>query len=53
MLAEARREVFGFVEGLCDTRRLHSELGYRSPANFEKFHHAARSRSDLEGGLSA
>ena len=40
-VAEARREVFSFIEGFYNTRRLHSALGYRSPANFEKLHHAA------------
>ncbi len=40
-VAEARREVFSFIEGLYNTRRLHSALGYESPANFEKLHHAA------------
>ena len=40
-VAEARREVFGFIEGFYNTRRLHSSLGYRSPANFERLHHAA------------
>ena len=40
-VAEARREVFSFIEGFYNTRRLHSSLGYRSPANFEKLHHAA------------
>ena len=40
-VAEARREVFSFIEGFHDTRRLHSALGYRSPANFEKLNHAA------------
>ena len=40
-VAEARREVFTFIEGFYNTRRLHSALGYQSPANFEKLHHAA------------
>ena len=40
-VAEARREVFSFIEGFYNTRRLHSALGYRSPASFEKLHHAA------------
>ena len=40
-VAEARREVFSFIEGFYNTRRLHSSLGYRSPANFETLHHAA------------
>ena len=40
-VTEARREVFGFIEGFYNTRRLHSVLGYASPANFEKLNHAA------------
>ena len=39
--AEARREVFSFIEGFDNTRRIHSALGYESPANFEKLNHAA------------
>ena len=40
-VAEARREVFSFIEGFYNTRRLHSALGFKSPANFEKLNHAA------------
>ena len=40
-VAEAQREVFSFIEGFYNTRRLHSALGYQSPANFEKRYHAA------------
>ena len=34
--AEVRREVFSFIEGFYNIRRLHSAIGYQSPANFEK-----------------
>jgi len=40
-VSEARREVFRFIEGFYNTRRLHSALGYLSPANYEKLNHAA------------
>jgi transposase InsO family protein len=33
---QARREVFGYIEGFYNTHRLHSALGYRSPAEYER-----------------
>ena len=33
---EARREVFSYIEGFYNTWRLHSSLGYLSPAEFER-----------------
>ena len=39
--AEARREIFRFIEGFYNTRRIHSALGYESPANYEKNNRAA------------
>ena len=39
--ADARREVFSFIEGFYNTRRIHSALGYQSPANFEETNRAA------------
>ncbi|MCZ0936860.1 MAG: IS3 family transposase [Gemmatimonadetes bacterium] len=38
--SEARREIFGFIEGFYNTRRLHSALGYESPASYERDHAA-------------
>ena len=40
--AEARREVFGFIEGFYNTRRLNSSLGYESPLAFERNNCAAQ-----------
>jgi transposase InsO family protein len=34
----ARRELFEYIEGFYNTHRLHSALGYRSPAEFESEH---------------
>ena len=34
--AEARRDLFGWIEGFYNTHRLHSALGYRSPAAVER-----------------
>ncbi|GGT16495.1 IS3 family transposase [Nonomuraea spiralis] len=33
--AAARSAIFEFIEGWCNLHRLHSSLGYRSPADFE------------------
>ena len=34
--AAARRDLFGWIEGFYNSRRLHSALGYRSPATMER-----------------
>ncbi|SFH78519.1 Integrase core domain-containing protein [Albimonas pacifica] len=33
---EARRDLFAYIEGFCNSRRLHSGTGYRSPADMER-----------------
>ena len=38
--AAATRCVFAYVEGWYNTRRMHSSLGYKSPAQFERDYHA-------------
>ncbi len=39
--AGLRREVFAWIEGWYNTRRLHSALGYRTPAEADHDHHPA------------
>ena len=39
--AEARIAVFEFIEGFYNPRRRHSSLGYLSPIDYERRHHAA------------
>lgn len=34
--AEARRDLFGYIEGFYNSRRLHSALGYISPVEMER-----------------
>jgi transposase InsO family protein len=33
---EARRDLFAYIEGFYNSRRLHSAIGYRSPADMER-----------------
>ncbi|WJE00664.1 IS3 family transposase [Streptomyces antimycoticus] len=40
--AKARREVVRYIEGFYNRRRLHSQLGYRTPAEVLSQHHIAR-----------
>jgi putative transposase len=39
--AGLHRAVFDYIEGWYNTRRLHSSLGYLSPAEYESIHHNA------------
>jgi len=44
--ADLRAAVFDYIEGWYNTRRLHSSLGYMSPAEYEAaIHHNAVSRA--------
>ena len=36
---EARLVIFEYIEGWYNRERLHSSLGYLSPAQFEELHH--------------
>ena len=38
--AEARSAVFDFIEGFYNPRRRHSSIGYLSPIDYERQHHA-------------
>ena len=38
--AEARSAVFEFIEGFYNPRRRHSSIGYLSPIDYERRHHA-------------
>ncbi len=38
--AEATHSVFGYIEGWYNTTRMHSSLGYQSPAQFERARNA-------------
>ena len=38
--AEARNATFAFIEGFYNRRRRHSSIGYLSPINYERRHHA-------------
>ena len=38
--AEARSAVFAFLEGFYNPRRRHSSIGYLSPIDYERRHHA-------------
>lgn len=40
--AQARSSVFQYIEGWYNPRRLHSTLGYRSPAEAERDHHSGQ-----------
>ena len=44
--AEARSAVFQFIEGFYNPRRRHSSIGYLSPIDYERRHHAAAVESD-------
>ena len=41
--ADARMGLFHFIEAWYNSRRRHSSLGYKSPAQYEQNHHAALS----------
>jgi hypothetical protein len=44
--AEARNATFAFIEGFYNRRRRHSSIGYLSPVDYERRHHALSVDSD-------
>jgi putative transposase len=44
-VAGLRPAVFEYIEGWYNTRRLHSSLGYRSPAEYEAIHQETAARA--------
>jgi transposase InsO family protein len=48
---DARRELFGYIEGFYNSRRLHSAIGYRSPVDMERI--AAKPRPLSRGRISS
>jgi putative transposase len=37
---QARRSVFQYIENICNSKRIHQTLDYRSPDEFEEEHRA-------------
>lgn len=52
-LAEARADIGGFIEAVYNTERLHSALGYRSPAEFEAWYSKSAGDASLTDRLRA
>jgi len=40
-LETARRELFEYIEGFYNTRRIHTSIGWMSPAQYERLHNTA------------
>ena len=48
--AEARNATFAFIEGFYNKRRRHSSIGYLSPIDYERRHHAMAIDPDAHQG---
>ena len=48
----ARREIFAFIEGFYNTRRLHSSLDYRTPTEMEDIHRKSTAKKRYQQVVS-
>lgn len=51
-LQDAHDELFNYIEGYYNIRRLHSSLGYMSPINFEKQYYQANFNHNSQSQVS-
>lgn len=51
-LQDAHDELFNYIEGYYNIRRLHSSLGYMSPINFENQYHQANFTNNSQSQVS-
>ncbi len=48
----ARREIFAFIEGFYNTRRLHSSMEYRTPIEMEDIHRKSKAKERYQQVVS-
>jgi transposase InsO family protein len=48
--AEAKRDIFAYIEGFYNRRRRHSALGYQSPEQFENSYYLSLNQDSTKSG---